>query len=140
MNDCPAWSILVSSTDHPNWAASLPIIGHAADGVPVEMLGVVGMCPKAIGQASPRRPSASMLLPGACPSLAGYRVTREQRPGLLPTLKAGIKPCHVGRRPQSMPGRRKRASALAGRDGAETGKRIVVEIECVVRYPFGQRK
>ena len=118
----PCGAFSYPATDHPNRAAGLPIVGHAAHGVPVEMLGVVGVCPKAIGQASPWRPHASMLLPGMCPSLASYRVTREQCPGLLPALQAGIEPCHVGRRPQAMPGRRKRASALPGRDGAADGR------------------
>ena len=75
---CPAWCIFISPTDHPDGAASLPILGHAPHGVPVKVFGICGVCPEAIGQGL----SASQSVE---PPAGGVSISRLR----VPALRAG---------------------------------------------------
>ena len=52
----PARCIFVSATHLADGAAGIPIIGHAPDGVPIQVLGVAGVRSEAFGQTFPGIP------------------------------------------------------------------------------------
>jgi hypothetical protein len=79
LNQCSARCIFVSTTHLANGAASLPILGHAPDRLPVEVRGISDMCSKAIGQGFP-----------GIPVSGGYRRWVSISHLLVPDLPTGL--------------------------------------------------